>query len=284
MRPHPPPMRHPALLALALLTVLVPVSLQGTTLLYKGFDDLVLEADAVIVGTVAAVESMPSPNDEIYTFVTLDQIEALQGQPEGSEVVLRLFGGAFGEDVIEVQGAPVFTEGDQVLLFLQGNTQEMVPLVGWTQGIFRPCFDPGSNLEVTCDYAGNRVFDITGNTVIKESVYFPDAEIVELGDGFAGDADDGTAVEPVEPAPVPPGLAPLDFTIFLDQTRARLDAVQKPPQPIVSAVLGDFSGLPFDRGDGPILDPGEIFEPPVEPTEPFPPAPTPEDTTPPAGS
>lgn len=263
--------RYPlAILSLALL--LLPVSGGATTLLYKGFEDLTLEAEAVVIGKVATVEAAESPNKEIYTYVTFDLVDSLHGIPQGNQVVLRFFGGAFGEDVVEVHGAPLFTVGEQVLMFLAGNTTEIVPVVGWTQGIFRPCLDTGSGREVACDYAGNRVFDVVGNDIVKESLNFVDAEIVELGDGSAGDTDDGTLAEAVGPDPVPSGKEPLDFTAFVALTKDRIQYLAKVPKPIVSAVVGDFTALPFERTDGPILDPGEVFKTPVEPPDPFLPA------------
>lgn len=269
MRRHPPPL---CCMALGLLAGLLPAGGRATTLLYKGFEDLTLEADAVVVGTVTAVEAALSPNEEIYSYVTLDQLDPVYGVPLSSQVVVRLLGGAFGEDVLEVHGAPQFTVGERVLLFLRGNTLDVVPVVGWTQGVFRPCIDPTSGKEVTCDFAGNRVFEVSGNTITKESLYFPDAEIVEAEDSGAGDTDDGTPTQKVEAPPVPSGLEALEFAGFVQMTRDRIAALSKVPQPIVSAVVGDFANLPLEWSDGPILDPGEIFEEPVEPTEPFLPA------------
>lgn len=251
-------------LSLFLVVGLLPTGSGATTLLYKGFEDLTLEADAVVIGMVAGIEAAEGPNQEIYTYVTFDLLDPLHGIPQGDQVVLRFFGGAFGEDVVEVHGAPQFSVDEQVLLFLQGNTTEIVPVVGWTQGIFRPCIDPNSGREVTCDYVGNRVFEVAGNDIVKESLYFVDAEIVELGDGEAGATDDGTLSEEVDPDSGPSDLEALEFTTFIQLTRDRVEFLQKVPGPIVSAVVGEFSDLPFERADGPNLDPDEVFEPPVE--------------------
>ena len=119
----------------------------ATTLVYKSFNDLMKEADGVVSGHVASVDSQYNANREIYTFVTLDQLEVLSGTYQDSTLTIRLKGGKVENDISHVIGSPEFAEGDRVVLFVNGNGRYMVPLVGWTQGVFRirarPCYFAG---------------------------------------------------------------------------------------------------------------------------------------------
>ena len=222
----------------------------------------------MVIGQVSAIETAESPKGEIYTYVTLKLSDTLYGIAQTQSLVLRFFGGAYGEDIVEVHGSPQFQVGEELLMFLAGNTKEIVPVVGWTQGIFRPCRDE-SGRDLACDYAGNRVFEVAGNEIVKEAVHFVDAEIVELGEGGGGDTDDGSPTRLVQTETPPLESQALEFASLVDFARTRLQSERTDPQPIVSAKIADFSDLPSERFDGPILDPSERFDPPVEGTDPF---------------
>ena len=85
----------------------------ATMLLKKDFEDLVAESDGVVVGHVAAVESSRDENGEIFTFVTLDELDVVDGVFDGVEFVLRIEGG-------EVDGVP-----PRLLLAGDGNRKPL---------------------------------------------------------------------------------------------------------------------------------------------------------------
>ena len=123
----------------------------ATVLPYYDLHQLIAEADGIVMGTVRSIESAYDPHREIYTFVTLDQLNVIHGGYDQAALVLRLKGGEVDNDVLEVDGSPHFALNEQVILFLQGNGSMIVPLVGWTQGVFRVIEDVVTGRQVVSD-------------------------------------------------------------------------------------------------------------------------------------
>lgn len=151
----------------------------ATTLLYKNFNDLINESDGIVLGTVNNVESHYSPDREIYTFVTLKQLNIICGRYSQDTLVIRLKGGQVENEVLTVEGSPQFNPGDRVVLFLKRNGYNIVPIVGWTQGVFRVINDKTTGTEVIHDYQGNRVYGIEGKNILKENLHLPGAYIID---------------------------------------------------------------------------------------------------------
>jgi hypothetical protein len=206
------------LLSGALCLLLASLPLTATTVPYKSFDDLVKEADAVVSGRVAQVESKYSPEKEIFTFVTLDQLDTVAGSYTGSTLTLRFLGGQIGNDISHVVGSPTFNVDDRVVLFVQGNGRYMVPLVGWTQGVFRVQQDATTGQLAVRDNEGNRVAGVQNGRLVKDLVAQPEAHIVgemkeqasqaaerRVGLGLA-DYGESRIVAGAAPAPLSPGL------------------------------------------------------------------------------
>lgn len=150
----------------------------ATTIPYKNFNELIKESDAVVSGRVAKIESKFSSNKEdIYTFVTLDRVEALSGSYSAPTLTLRFLGGQVGNEILNVAGSPSFEANQHVVVFVHGNGKYMVPVVGWSQGVFKSVTDAAGN-EVMSDNEGNRVFRLQGNMLVKEQTNKPEAEIL----------------------------------------------------------------------------------------------------------
>lgn len=179
-------MRLVMAIALALLTI-CKVS-HATTLVKLSFDDLVQAADGVLAGTVADIVSRKAQDGMIYTFVTLDALEIIRGSYDGERFTLRLEGGEVEGEVLEVEGAPSFREGERVVVFVEGNGERIVPIAGWEQGLFRVIRDPATGREYISDAVGNRVFGIREGEVIKESRVGSEAELFGQR-GFAAQSE-----------------------------------------------------------------------------------------------
>ena len=161
------------------LLLLGALQTQATIIQYKSFTDLVKESDAVVSGRVARIESKYSANKEdIYTFVTLDQVETLSGSYAASTLTLRFLGGHVDNDMLHVEGSPNFKQNEKVIVFVHGNGRYMVPVVGWTQGVFRVVPDAATGKEVVSDHEGNRVFGVQNGSILKDSTHEPEARIV----------------------------------------------------------------------------------------------------------
>ena len=158
----------------------------ATTLPYKGFEDLVREANGIVEGTVQEVTSRRVGRGEIYTYVTLSDLRIVKGRYERDQLTLLFEGGLVDGQGLHVHGSPTFREGERVIAFVEGNGQRAVPLVGWEQGLFRVVVNPETGERVISDSVGNRVFGVEDGRLVKESRVGTEAEILgQPGTGIA---------------------------------------------------------------------------------------------------
>lgn len=93
----------------------------GTTFVEMDEEMLLHSSDAVVVGTVTAIESGGDPDGPIYTYVHILPERVIKGPLGLDQVVLREPGGSAGERVEWVYGVPEFWVGQRSLLFLSRN-------------------------------------------------------------------------------------------------------------------------------------------------------------------
>ncbi|MCY4388546.1 MAG: hypothetical protein OXC18_15765 [Desulfurellaceae bacterium] len=124
----------------------------ATTVLEKSFPDLVHEADTIVVGTVAAIESGgQTPPRTLITFTDLD---VLKGNPQ-DELTVEVLGGPAPDGLrLHIAGVPEFHLGDRMVVFVVGNETQAVPFVGMWQGVYRVVRDAETDTEVIADHAG----------------------------------------------------------------------------------------------------------------------------------
>lgn len=77
-------------------------------------------ANAIVIGTVQAVDSVAGGNGAIDTYVTVQIEQSVKGH-RGGQVVLRQPGGQVGDRLLWLAGAPRFAAGDRQLLFLSAR-------------------------------------------------------------------------------------------------------------------------------------------------------------------
>lgn len=108
----------------------------ATTVVAPEFDSLVQQAEYVVRGTVKSVVSEwreQNGHRNIVTLVEIDVAETIAGTPP-SQLVLQMLGGRVGEKQMIVQGAPVFSTGEEHILFIRGNGVQFTPLVALMHG------------------------------------------------------------------------------------------------------------------------------------------------------
>jgi len=120
----------------ALLWGLAPAS--PASVVVRLSDQALLDAsDAVITGKVMQLQTLPNDaNTNIYTYVTVAVEEVLAGDVTDSQVTLKQLGGQYGKRIAWLDGAPDFTVGDNVLLFLNRNADNTLRVTGLFQGQF----------------------------------------------------------------------------------------------------------------------------------------------------
>jgi hypothetical protein len=140
--------RRSSLAALALGTMfLAGVTLTAaSTFLKVDIPTLRRMSESVIQARVTNVQS--AWNDEgsaIFTYVTLQVTGRLHGT-SADELVVRVPGGTVGDFTSEMEGAPRFQEGDEIVAFI-ARWYDGVPMVaGYAEGLSKVNRDTRGNL------------------------------------------------------------------------------------------------------------------------------------------
>lgn len=101
------------------------------------FKALVTEARAIVVGRVSGTDAQwTDGRRNIETLVTIDVEQYLKGDM-GRSLTIRIPGGQVGPYLSLTPGAPRFSAGDQVVLFLAGDAPALPHVLGLGQGVFR---------------------------------------------------------------------------------------------------------------------------------------------------
>ena len=232
-----------AILITAVVMLAAPAS--ATSVVALKLDEIARHADGAVGGTVRNTVARKAPDGSIYTFVTLEELDVVLGRYAERTLTIRLKGGTVGDETLLIEGAPRFREGERVVVFLAGNGQAMMPIVGWEQGLFRVVRDPWSGREVVSDAVGNRIFGIRNGQVLKEDRNASNIELFtpegrthrqsggpsvsfghsERGEEARPDSSDRSAI-PFEAM----AGRPLDYARFRQQLREALATVAAPDQ------------------------------------------------------
>jgi hypothetical protein len=104
------------------LFALRPLCARATTFVLMDEGTLLESSDAVVVGSVTAIESAFLESDgSVYTYVHVQPERIIKGPLRDEPLVLREPGGTFGERHAWIYGAPEFWVGERALLFLSRN-------------------------------------------------------------------------------------------------------------------------------------------------------------------
>jgi hypothetical protein len=114
----------------------------ATVVLPASVSDIVTGSETIVHGRVIDVRSeMTASRRSIHTFVTVAVDQALKGSP-GRTVIFRVPNGQVGRYRRVVIGAPEFSVGEEVLVFLHGTPPAIPTLFGLSQGVYRVTQDP----------------------------------------------------------------------------------------------------------------------------------------------
>jgi hypothetical protein len=146
--------RTARLAALSLLLVCLAMGVvHGTTFRPKDFDQLVVEAEQILVGTVTAMQARKEPTGVIVTEVTFANPRIVKG-PDVGATTLTVLGGTVGLETLKVGGVPSFQMGMRYLVFMAGNGAAIFPVVGGDQGLFQVMQDPASGADLLLNAYG----------------------------------------------------------------------------------------------------------------------------------
>lgn len=109
----------------------------ATVIIPADFAEMVAGSQTVVHGRVVEVRSqMVGDRRTIESVVTVAVDEAIKGEP-GATVVMRVPGGQIGRYRRFMVGAPSFTPGEEVVLFLTGRPPAIPRPFGLSQGVYR---------------------------------------------------------------------------------------------------------------------------------------------------
>jgi len=134
---------------LAALIVLVMLAGPARATTFVGVSErtLVRAADAIVIGTIAQIETVAGADGTISTLVTLDVEETMKGHVE-RRLALREPGGRIGDRTLWIAGAPRFRTGERQLLFLSAAADgtARTTALGMGQFLLRPHPRTGATL------------------------------------------------------------------------------------------------------------------------------------------
>jgi hypothetical protein len=136
-------------LALALLVAIVGVSIaSASTFLKVDLPTLKKMSESVVHAKVVDMRS--AWNDEgsaIFTWVTLDVKGRLHGTAP-DQIVVRVPGGTVGDFTSEMEGAPRFVVGDEVVTFIARWHDGVAMVAGYAEGLSKVKRDQVGNLRL----------------------------------------------------------------------------------------------------------------------------------------
>jgi hypothetical protein len=120
---------------------------RATTLAPIDFNELAATAQTVVYARVRAVDSILTAQHRVESIVTVEAIGYIKGGL-GRTVMFRIPGGQIGAFRSVMVGAPTFTVGDEVVLFLASRGPALPYLVGFSQGVYRVIPDARSGVRM----------------------------------------------------------------------------------------------------------------------------------------
>jgi len=126
---------------LVAVLLILPVALRATVIVPIDFRELVITTPVIVHGRVTDVRSaFTDGRRSVETFVTIAADEYLKGDL-GEHVTFKVPGGEIGRYRTVFVGAPGFTRGDEVVLFLRTQRAALPFIVGLNQGAYRVVAD-----------------------------------------------------------------------------------------------------------------------------------------------
>ena len=226
-----------SLAPLAVLAMLAGPA-RATTFVGVSERTLARAADAIVIGTVAQIETVAGADGTISTLVTLDVEASVKGHAE-RRLTLKEPGGSIGGRALWIAGAPRFRTGERQLLFLSAAADgtARTTALGMGQFVLRPHPRTGATL------AERRVDGlVVGDRPLRR------VPLARLRRTLArAAAQDGSVAAPLLAAPpelLDPGLerAPVaEFTLMDTPPGRRFEADSG--QPVVYQTAGGDAGL-----------------------------------------
>jgi hypothetical protein len=137
----------PALQAFALLLAVLFAAHVGTatTAVMLTDGDLIASARVILIGDVQSVKAQwDAEHQTINTYVKVNVTRLLKGELQNQTIVFKQLGGRIGDEATVIFGAPEYTAGQQVLLFLDTRDDGTLRVAHLFQGKYDVVNDGGT--------------------------------------------------------------------------------------------------------------------------------------------
>jgi hypothetical protein len=161
---------------LAGVALLAPVG--ATTLLKMSMNDLILESTSIVRAKIGGSRTAAVGKD-IYTYYQLQVSETLKkGAILPAEFAVP--GGVYGNIRQIGIGSPVFTQGQEYVLFLWTGRSGMTQVIGLTQGMFNLTQDASGATVLNRPAIADQMLDKSGKPVTDSPVTMKWSELRDL--------------------------------------------------------------------------------------------------------
>jgi hypothetical protein len=134
----------------AVLLLTLASSVTATTVLRLDLPDLVSKADNIVQGRVEQIYvEWDAERKLAFTYISINVDDPMKGARRQT-VLIRQVGGRVGNISMHVAGMPTFSQGEEVILFLNDMHNGTFRVVGMNQGKY----------QITQDYAISNVSGI----------------------------------------------------------------------------------------------------------------------------
>ena len=187
-----------------MLTLLLSLTANATTLASLSLDQLADAADTIVRGTVTEVWTEPDDAGLIWTLAQVEVAAVFKGADRAVLVVSQP-GGTWGDRQTHVSGVARFSVGEDAWLFAEQRGEDRVVLVGMFQGKFNTIMDPYAQAPIVTRFPvsaathfDHRFIPLPPEDARITAVEF-EAELIEqVSNGWDGRPVPGLSTEQLE--------------------------------------------------------------------------------------
>lgn len=164
---------------IALACVLWALPASATTMIALDVPTLSRQASLIVTGRVTRVESrMTADQSRIVTDIDIEVAETLKGEFRKTLTLVQT-GGTVGDRSQKMHGLATFTQGEEVLLFLEPRGSQRFATVGMAQGKFliQRASDGQDTVRADPEAQGALIDAVTGQRVNAKTAPWPLSEL-----------------------------------------------------------------------------------------------------------
>ena len=133
------------------------LQVSATTLVRMDLNALAHSAE-IIVRARCIYSETKWESETIWTFADFAVLEIFKGAPP-QILRVRLPGGRMNHTEVRIEGVPIFTTGEEIVLFVEKTSAGDYGVTSWAQGTFRIRREKSGDAKLTQDTSHFAVFD-----------------------------------------------------------------------------------------------------------------------------